>query len=816
MQNEQSYRRPAVIIIGTDYDPDPANDPSQIAELLKEDGIVILTITLQTSSQYTGVSNSKLGDLSSPGYAYENTDGTWIGKMLLVFTQINCFCPPKTYQFKIYNDEFKNFTVFADCLYSSGGASIEPQYAERDCAGAEAVLTAVTSEQKLKFIVENVVQKTMPNEKQFTVGAHVVDGQWMWFGYNGTTYPVGDYPIIPVNPVGTYGYFDHSLDFNWDFQTQNAKGNPKPYVCQSRACDADFLCKENPISPTTPNFNCEIDFTIAIDMSSAMQTTMNIKALVDDLLTNFFTSYGVYNAQTSLIVFGTKQIEFTGYFDNYDDVRDHLHLAEIQAIGYGLQKSYLSDVYLTFRDNELISGRNLKKIFVVMTAITNPDNVGSAVNLFDQIHSQGAYVILVSLNNPNNSGQLTRIADQVSFSSNYTVPDTDNVLNLACKFSGQTIGPPHPTTTLAPGVSSLSNAIGTPCSTNSSNAWLDLYFVIEVSKGMLRTDLGDLGGQLYLLLENLTIGQTPKQSTRVGIITYASTATVRLNLTACDNAGTLFHIVLDLQNYRLSNDSGTNIKSALETAYNLTQIERSYRRTIVIVIAASYDPYDPDDPNLVVELMKEDGTAILTIAFESSGALNPGLAKLSSPGYAYENTDLELFDKLLFAFTQINCFCPPKTYQLQIYNDAWRNFTVFADCLYSSGGASIDPQFAEQACASTGAVLASVTKERKLDFIVENVMYNSAKIKQFTVGAHLVNGQWVWYGYNNTVYPVGDYPKIPSGFSGIYGYFNNTFGFNWDFQTQNEKGNPKPYVCQLQACDADFFCNVTAHSFKKR
>uniref|UniRef100_A0AC34RBQ5 VWFA domain-containing protein n=1 Tax=Panagrolaimus sp. JU765 TaxID=591449 RepID=A0AC34RBQ5_9BILA len=593
--------------------------------------------------------------------------------------------------------------------------------------------------------------------------------------------------------------------------------NPKPYVCQSQACDADLLCIENPVFPTTPNYNCEIDFTIAIDMSSAMQRKSNMDDLVDDLLGNFFRSYDIYSAQTSLIVFGLEQIEFTGYFDNHVDVRDHLLLAQTQANEYGLRKSNLSDVYLTFRDNQLISGRNLKKIFVVLTAITNPDNVGSAVNFFDQIKSRGAYVILVSLNNPNNSGQLTRIADEVRFSSDYTIPDTNDVLNLACKFSGQTIGPSHPTTTLAPGANPLSNAIGTPCSTNSSNAWLDLYFVIEVSKGMLETDLFNLSKQLTTLFHGLTIGLTPKQSTRVGIITYASNATVRLTLTNCFDPTTLLIAVYHLSNYRLSNDSGTNIKAGLETAYNLTQIERSYRPTAIIIIAASYDPYDSNDPSQVAENIKEDGTVILTIAYESSGALNPGLGKLSSPGHAYENTDVELFDKLLFAFTQINCFCPPKTFQFQIYNDEFRNFTIFGDCLYGSGQSIMDAEFAELFCEKDDATLASVTSLRKLDFIVDNILQQTMNnTRQFTVGTHLVEGQWMWFGYNGTSYPVGDYPKIPPGSSGTWGYFNNTFGFNWDFQLQNATRNPKPYVCQKKACDADFVCNVTAHSFKKR
>uniref|UniRef100_A0AC34RFF0 VWFA domain-containing protein n=1 Tax=Panagrolaimus sp. JU765 TaxID=591449 RepID=A0AC34RFF0_9BILA len=566
--------------------------------------------------------------------------------------------------------------------------------------------------------------------------------------------------------------------------------------------------------PPTPAFpNCAVDLTVAVDMSSAMKTKTNFAILVEDLLNNTLRLYDIYNSHTSLIVFGSKEIQSTDYFDNFAEVCYHLTAAEAQAVEFGLMNESLSEVYTTFRDDQLPTGRKLKKVFLVLTAITDSDNVGSAVKIFNQIQSQGAYVILVSLNNAKQLGNMSRIADQVIYTLDYTTGDPNSVINTTCQFSGVTVGPTQQLTTSSPDANPLSNAMGTPCSINSTNAWLDLYFVIDVSKGMIDTDLLALSAQLATLFEGLTIGQIPKHTSRVGIITYASTATVQLNLTFC-NSDNLIDIVFDLQNYRLPHDSGTNIKAGLEIAYNLTQIERSYRRTIVIVIAASYDPDDAEDPTQVAELIKQDGTAIFTVAFASSGTFNTQLGNLSTPGYSYVNTDTQLFDKMLFGFTQINCYCPPKTYQFQVYNDAWRNFTVFADCLYSSGGASIDPQFAERTCAGIGAVLATVTKERKLDFIIDNVI-NDTKITQFTVGAHLVNDQWLWYGYNGTTYPVGDYPKIPSGSSGTYGYFNNTFGFNWDYQTQNPKDKAKPYVCQSKACDADFVCNVDAHTFKK-
>uniref|UniRef100_A0AC34RAY9 VWFA domain-containing protein n=1 Tax=Panagrolaimus sp. JU765 TaxID=591449 RepID=A0AC34RAY9_9BILA len=561
------------------------------------------------------------------------------------------------------------------------------------------------------------------------------------------------------------------------------------------------------VNPTPAVDDCEIDLTVAVDMSLAMNSIANVAELVDDLLANFFTDYDINNVHTALIIFGFGEIQNIDYFDNYGEICYHLTAAENQAMEIGLRNSSLSRVYTTYLDHQLITGRNLKKVFLVATAITDPNNIDSTVNVANQIRSQNGYIILVSLNNPNQLGNLSQIADQVFFTSDYTVGNVSNIISDACQFSGSTTAVP-PSTTSSPSTDPSSNAIGTPCSTNSTNAWLDLYFVIDVSDKMTEENFVILSGQLATLFDGLTIGQTPKQSTRVGIITYASNATVQLNLTAC-NAFRLTNIIFDLDAYHQPNDTGTNIKFALETVLDLKKKEQSYRPMAIIIVAADYDKDNSEDPTQIAEIIKQDGIAILTIAFEASIVVSAELKKLSTLGYAYENIDPQLFDKLFLALTQINCFCPPKTYQFKIYNDTTGSHTTFADCLYGSDGA-LDPAIAERICEGSGAVLASVTSVPKLDFIIDNVIHETMpKSKQFTVGAHLVDDQWVWFGYNGTVYPVGDYPVIPTNEQGSYTYFNNSFGFNWGIHLQDGGfKNAKSYICQSRACDADFLCNV--------
>uniref|UniRef100_A0AC34QG64 VWFA domain-containing protein n=1 Tax=Panagrolaimus sp. JU765 TaxID=591449 RepID=A0AC34QG64_9BILA len=442
---------------------------------------------------------------------------------------------------------------------------------------------------------------------------------------------------------------------------------------------------------------------------------------------------------------------------------------------------------------------------------------------------------------------------------------------------------------------------------------------------MIKSDLQRFPLQLLGIFEKFTIGQSPKHSSRIGVLAYASDVKVLFDLNNNTNFNDLEKILLKLQNEYQANNSGGNILGALRAAQNLLQSQGSYRVKTIVLTAAGYNPISFGNPEQIAQDLKNDGVSIITIAYDGVGGIAPHLGNLSSPGYSFKSSDQDLILAVDTAFAQINCFCPTRTLQLQIYDGKTQRFTRYADCLNTYEGNS-DPAFGQFFCTPgvvltaagynpisfgnpeqiaqdlkndgvsiitiaydgvggiaphlgnlsspgysfkssdqdlilavdtafaqincfcptrtlqlqiydgktqrftryadclnmydgnsdpafgqffcTPGVLASVTSNVKLDFIVENVL--SSTIKNITVGAFNNNG-WRWYNYNDTSYPVGNFPTIPSPSSGLYGYFSNYQGFNWRFGVNSGgEDNAMPYVCQYRACDADYFCDLTS------
>uniref|UniRef100_A0AC34RF29 VWFA domain-containing protein n=1 Tax=Panagrolaimus sp. JU765 TaxID=591449 RepID=A0AC34RF29_9BILA len=230
--NEQgSYRAQAIILGAAAYDRKKYN-ADEVTNDLKEDGVSIVTI------EFVNIHGVKanLSGLSSPGFSYNSTQNL-LNDIPNALTKINCFCPENTIQFKTFDNVTQQYTYYADCFDYYNGYT-NPAYAENGCKPG--TLAAVTSFEKSEFIIDNVINGTP--FKNFTVGAYY-DGGWKWHNYNGTSFPVGQYPAIPSNSNGKYGYFYNYFGFNYEFRVNpGGKEYAMPYVCQYHACDADYLC----------------------------------------------------------------------------------------------------------------------------------------------------------------------------------------------------------------------------------------------------------------------------------------------------------------------------------------------------------------------------------------------------------------------------------------------------------------------------------------------------------------------------------------------------------------------------------------------
>uniref|UniRef100_A0AC34RFH1 VWFA domain-containing protein n=1 Tax=Panagrolaimus sp. JU765 TaxID=591449 RepID=A0AC34RFH1_9BILA len=315
------------------------------------------------------------------------------------------------------------------------------------------------------------------------------------------------------------------------------------------------------------------------------------------------------------------------------------------------------------------------------------------------------------------------------------------------------------TTTMPP--NPLSNAIGSQCSTNTSNAWLDVVLLIDISNSLTKADLNAHISQLQGLFYYFTIGQNSNHSTRVSIILFASDVQVLYNFNDTTNYNSLRNVLKSVVNYNRQNDTGGNVLAALQKAQNIFSTQSSYRARAIILSAAAYDFDSYGNANEAAQDLKDDGIQIITISLDSRSGIPPQISNLSSPGFNYNSSETDFYSVIPLALTQINCFCPENTIQFKLYDDPTKRFTYYADCLtfYNI------PTLPFLTDCSPG-VITSVTSGKKLEFIIDRTL-QSGTYRNFTVGAFKNNG-WLWQNYNDTSYPLGNFPPIPANAQGSY------------------------------------------------
>jgi alpha-tectorin len=353
-----------------------------------------------------------------------------------------------------------------------------------------------------------------------------------------------------------------------------------------------------------------------------------------------------------------------------------------------------------------------------------------------------------------------------------------------------------------------SDAFGTECSSDVSQAWMDVVFVVDTSNAMSSRDLLELSGEITTFMKPFTFGQNGNHTTRAAIITYATNVETRYTLNDVTTFAAFQSAIFKLHNYANPDDSGGNVQGGLQTAHSLLETQKTFRKRAIILIAAAYDDVGFQGAYQTSKSIQDDGISILTISFAAAdGALTQQLQNISSPGYAYQSDQDGLYLTLPFALTQINCFCPPSTVQFKKYNAVWRNYTTYADCLYGFNGETL-PSLANMLCDP--GVLVSVTSKDKLDFMADYIIPHDLKgKKKYTIGLHRSDdGTWKWYGYDNTEYALGSYPQWgqnPSP-SDSYSYEFQYSGLNYKVMPNDD--TPLPYVCQSRACDAGYICNL--------
>uniref|UniRef100_A0A914QRT1 VWFA domain-containing protein n=1 Tax=Panagrolaimus davidi TaxID=227884 RepID=A0A914QRT1_9BILA len=382
-----------------------------------------------------------------------------------------------------------------------------------------------------------------------------------------------------------------------------------------------------------------------------------------------------------------------------------------------------------------------------------------------------------------------------------TVPTTEPTHTLSTKKSTIT----SPTSSFQPPL----DGNGTPCSTDTSKAWLDILFVIDTSSTMGKSNLKGLAGGLATIMDTFNIAQSGDHTTRVGIITYATSVTIRYRLNDVTNLNDLVKDFFKLSSYVTSNDNGVNANNALQQAFDHFGSQKSQRIPLIVLIAAGYDGNGFQNANQTAKKIKDNGINIITVDFGlSDSTLKTELGNIASTGYSYTSDQEEVYDILPYAFTQINCFCPQNSYQLRNYSPLWNNYTNFADCYYGYK-INTNPSYGNQGCDP--GVLTAITSPEKFSLITDTIVpYVLKGQKKFTIGLHKFEGDltWKWWNYDLSEYPYDYvYPEMSQtpAPNDNYGYMWNYSGFNWKLQTGNNVS--LPYVCQTKACDAENICD---------
>ncbi|PAV85415.1 hypothetical protein WR25_07859 [Diploscapter pachys] len=300
------------------------------------------------------------------------------------------------------------------------------------------------------------------------------------------------------------------------------------------------------------------------------------------------------------------------------------------------------------------------------------------------------------------------------------------------------------------------------CACNLGNLWLDVVIVIDNSQNMGHNGLNQIAATIATVFVQSNITQALGQTTRVGIVTYGQTAVVKYNLTAFNDTNTFINALFDVCN-KLTTDTASYIYTGLSAARDVLHDgrvngKRNNVRQAIIVYAADYKSQGQDkDPVQLARDIRASGIDIITVGLKQS--IDDDLAKLATPGMAFNNTDTDLVGEIQRnGLCQINCFCPGVAWTQYTSQFGLASARRFALCLHLG---DIDAMWvaAKIACQSmdNSAYLVSEFSEAKHNFTYQ-LFKNSGMLTPymyyFGLGWDVSSQQWMWEQ------PVNQ-PKLP-------------------------------------------------------
>uniref|UniRef100_A0A7E4VAC4 VWFA domain-containing protein n=1 Tax=Panagrellus redivivus TaxID=6233 RepID=A0A7E4VAC4_PANRE len=555
---------------------------------------------------------------------------------------------------------------------------------------------------------------------------------------------------------------------------------------------------------------CQVDLTVAIDMSSAMGDIQNVDALVQSVQ-NLLTYY-VYGSNTvaSVITFGAGGIDSSNFVNDYTSLCQLVKSEQNQSHANGLYTANLRTVLQTYQISQPANAREYQRVLVLLSAIDDETQVYDALPVAQSLQNDNnVQIIPVSVgryNNPDNA-YLSLLGNQSFASSSYDLGWNllDSIANASCVNSGityppETVAPPTPTLPASP---YFNGSDGLICAANPKNAWLDLVFVIEHSS-VTFSQWNAITSNIISTLTKLTLSNTltSGHTSRIAIITYDASGTTKLQYEFTAEQ-TLRSIAVALNRAKPLPTLGekADIASGLNAASDYLNTHSSFRAPGVVLYAASYDDSGTNDPQIAAEGLKADLTKIVTVSYDAAnGVSTPKIDALSSPGlHLSSQSSLAQFG---WAVSQLNCRCAHGWTQLIVGE------VSYADCFFYQTTTSLQA-FAQCNNLNTD-ILALASTPARLDSIT-NLISKEKPTNEVSIGLLRNDGtsQWTW----QNVYAYFGYPAFSQGYTttDTYGYLSKTGNNTWQLLADDGlTGNGRFFVCQQRSGDTDNIIDLKA------
>uniref|UniRef100_A0AC35TXK6 VWFA domain-containing protein n=1 Tax=Rhabditophanes sp. KR3021 TaxID=114890 RepID=A0AC35TXK6_9BILA len=590
-------------------------------------------------------------------------------------------------------------------------------------------------------------------------------------------------------------------------------------VCSIQAKTYQFDTEiEYPIIEDAPTTQCTLggmDLVFVVDESGSIGSN-NFQLALNNLATMVDTSMTIgpldqdshigfveFNDQAYL-VFNLQQ-----YLSNADVV------SAIQGVGYTGGGTNIADG-LDMAINQVFGGlgdRPDAPNAILLVTDGQDGNTDQVASLQQLAASRNITIYALGVGNQVDISEL--VAATGSISRVYNATDFAAIASITNKIC-QTIAsvaPPVVEPTPAPNQPTLPPRGSTfeTCSSNISNLWIDMVFVVDSTKGVDELGFNGLKGAIIGFLQTgFKLGRSRDRYTRIAVVDMGSKATVFADLHAWTNVNTAIKQIEQQLLYK--SDTTPNIYDGLNQASQILDNANgnANRKKVIYIFSSGNDVNcnqentfaEDKNPCRLAETIKNEGKMIVTFSLKFNNDNNVTLSNLGSPCSNYYN-DRSIIKDMMTSALYANCFCSIPTKQFMDESKCLKS----AECLYlhdtPSGWTT-----ATTVCTfdDPSSRLADIRNKEKNMFFrgISDQGANGYPVI-FGLGDPTNSGSLSWqtnapfYGYTN--YPGNNGPNFSNGKCA-----QMQKDGTWIFKACSPFLDASSFMCQQRACDADNYC----------